>query len=132
MLTGSVIHRTATDGEILTVAVDDDINNVNGGGVRMSALARLQLERVDAAGRPAAMVATWLLGELTNVPGVSVRIEHPEVITLETRSPEDLARIQARITALLREPRFSRWAVREPSPGARGTAAGGPETGQGI
>lgn len=78
----------------------------------MNAKPQLRLIRVDTAGEPAAMVATWMMGELLNVPGVSVRFQHPDRVTLETGTAEELDVVQTRINTLLTEPRFARWAVR--------------------
>jgi hypothetical protein len=82
-------------------------------GTEMITQPQLHLERVATAGEPAAMIATWMMGELLHVPGLTVAFEHPDRVVLQTLSSSDLALIRGRIDGLLSEPRFASWAVRE-------------------
>jgi hypothetical protein len=79
----------------------------------MRTTSRLRLQRVNAGGEPAAMVATWVMGELMGFDGVGVSFEHPDVVTFDDESDEELQEIRNRVAALLREARFVHWVIEE-------------------
>jgi hypothetical protein len=79
----------------------------------MDSTSRLRLRRVDAEGEPAAMVATWVMGELTSYPGLTVTFTHPDTVRFEAGSPAELEEIRAHMSALLRENRFAHWELNE-------------------
>ncbi len=79
----------------------------------MNTSVEVRLERVDPRGEPAAMVATWIMGELLAFSGVGVRLTGPDAVTLELASPVDRVRVRATVAALLGEPRFSQWTMQD-------------------
>jgi hypothetical protein len=79
----------------------------------MGSTWQLRLQRVDTAGEPAAMVATWVMGELTAFSAVSVAFVHPDVVTFDAVSATELAGIRSNVATLLREARFAHWVLKE-------------------
>jgi hypothetical protein len=76
----------------------------------MTSTVEIRLNCIDQRGAPAAMVATWVMGELLSFADVGIRLENPEGITLEI-ALGDFERVRASLAALLREPRFARWVI---------------------
>jgi hypothetical protein len=113
LLTGNVSDRTSLSQAQTAARPDDEATYSNARGIEMEISVELRLERVGPAGEPAAMVATWLISELPEFPGIGVRFTDPHVITLELASPVDRDRLRARVAELLEEPRFVEWEVRD-------------------
>jgi len=71
--------------------------------------ARLQVDRRASEATPAALVATWLAGELLDVEGVTFRLWGDDRVTLE--APTGTYDVRARIVQLLNESRFAGWSL---------------------
>ena len=75
---------------------------------------QLRLHRLDSDAEPAALVATWLIGELLNVDGISVTLPREDTVILQLAPSTEPDPIRKRTKSLLGESRFGGWTLLDP------------------